>query len=117
MVPAETGFGNYVKWSDAEIESFLDQYPDSVNSAIAAAYYSLAADAAMGALNLKDYDIAVDSRGLYEALMRVADSFKARADEDDENGFQIVKTGDRCGTLQAELAAPFVCRHPWPCDC
>lgn len=89
--------GDYTYWSDAEIQGYLDASPDSIYRALALAYRGLAAAAAMGAVSIADYDLKVDQRDLYKALLSIADGFDNQADlADIGDAFEIVPTGERC---------------------
>lgn len=98
------GVGNYLFFSDDEIDGYL-LLNTSVYRAAGFALNALAAQAANQAESIKDYDLAVDRRQKAEQFREQAKQMFAQADiidaEGDE-GFQIVRTG-RAKTT-AELA-------------
>jgi len=83
--PAETGFGDYTHSSDQEIAGFLVRGRDSVSRALGEYYLYLASQAALTESKaVKDFDLQIDGRTTYKALMETAAEWFARADLDDE---------------------------------
>lgn len=81
--PVEPGYGDYTSLSDAEIEAFLAQGRDSLYRGLAEYHRTLANQASLESKTVKDYDLQVDLRTQYKALMEVASMWAARADEED----------------------------------
>lgn len=108
--PAEPGFQNFEKFSDAEIEAYLAQGGDSINRAIGYAYLYLAGQAAMQSASIKDYDLQIDETKRAADLRAIAQFWFDQADgEDDasaEEAFAIVPTGTRSGTFIPEASPP-----------
>ena len=107
--PAEEGFGDYEKWSDLEIEAFLES-STSVYWALYLAFMQLATGAALESASIKDYDLAVDTTKRADALLKLALSWKERAEEgDDTDGandlFDVFPTGGT-GDFIAEGTIP-----------
>lgn len=97
LVPPVAGQGDYEKWSDADIQGFIAANPTNLNYAIAAAYFALAAQAALVGSSVKDYDLSLDTRNRAADLTAIANYYTGRGDE--ETGgldyFDIVPTGKR----------------------
>lgn len=107
LIPAETGFGDYTLFSDAEVDAYLTMAEDSVYRAVGWAYLQLANEAARQAESIKDYDLSVDSRQKAEQLRAQALSWLEQADLEDaagDDGFQIVTTGTRLTRAEREIA-------------
>ena len=107
LIPAETGFGDYTLFSDAEVDAYLTMAEDSVYRAVGWAYLQLANEAARQAESIKDYDLAVDSRQKAQELRAQALSWLEQADQEDaagDDGFQIVTTGTRLTRVEREIA-------------
>lgn len=107
--PEETGFQNFLKYSDAEIEAYIAQ-GGSVTRGIGYAYLYLAGQAAMQSASVKDYDIAIDETKRAADLRAIAQFWFDQADGDDvisaEEGFEIVPTGTGRGDFIPEAAIP-----------
>jgi len=96
--PAVTGVGDYLLFSDNEIDAYL-LLQSNVYRAVGLAYIGLANTAARQAESIKDFDLAIDSRQKAEQLRAQADAFFTladRADAEGDMGFQIVDTGKQC---------------------
>lgn len=107
LIPAETGFGDYALFSDAEVDAYLTMAEDSVYRAVGWAYLQLANEAARQAESIKDYDLAIDSRQKAQELRAQALSWLEQADQEDaagDDGFQIVTTGTRLTRVESEIA-------------
>lgn len=111
---AVTGGGDYLLFSDDEIDAFLAAQPGSVYRAVGLAYMGLANRAALESESIKDYDLAVDSRNKAGELRAQANWYFAEADrfEAGDEGFTIVSTGRQYGC--AELAE---CERYGRCGC
>lgn len=108
--PVEPGFQSFEKFSDAEIEAYLEQGAGSLNRALGLSYLYLAGQAAMESLAIKDYDLQVDSTKRAADLRAIAQMWFGLADSEDvasaEEGFVIVPTGTDAGGFIPELAPP-----------
>lgn len=108
--PDEPGYGNFLKYSDAEIEAYLEQGGDSINRAIGFAYLYLAGQAAMESQSVKDYDLQIDNTKRAADLRAIAQFWFDQADDEDvitgEEAFEIVPTGTRSGAFIPEAAIP-----------
>lgn len=113
--PVEPGYQNFEKFSDAEIEAYLEQGGDSISRAIGYAYLYLASQAAMESVSIKDYDLQVDQTKRAADLRAIAQVWFDRADDDDistaEEAFEIVPTGKRGGPFIPELSIPIYGRR------
>lgn len=107
--PVESGFENFLKYSDAEIEGYISQ-GGSVARGIGFAYLYLAGQAAMQSASVKDYDIAIDETKRAADLRAIAQFWFDQADGDDvisaEEGFEIVPTGTSGGDFIPEATIP-----------
>lgn len=108
--PVEPGYQNFEKFSDAEIEAYLEQGGDSINRAIGFAYLYLAGQAAMESQSVKDYDLQIDNTKRAADLRAIAQFWFDQADSEDvisgEEAFEIVPTGTRSGPFIPEGAIP-----------
>lgn len=98
LTPAQSGFGDYEIFSDAEVDAYLAMTSDDVYRALAIAYLALSNVAAREADSIKDYDLAADRRQKAGELRAQSDYWLKQAemaDMDGEMGFQIVSTGRR----------------------
>lgn len=111
--PPEVGFGNYVKFSDDEIEAFLAA-SDSQEGALFLAYMQLAGEAALESKSVKDLDLQVDLTKRATDLRLIAFGWRDRADALGADVFELfdvsINDGCECGP---ELAANVVC---WRCS-
>ena len=107
--PPGVGFGNYVKFSDFEIETFLAS-SDSQAGAMYLAYMSLAAGAALESRSVKDLDISVDLTKRATDLRLIAQMWKDQADAQAADVFELFDTtiDDGCGCTP-ELAQRVYC--------
>ena len=98
LVPPEVGFGNYVKFSDEEIEAFLAA-SDSQEGALFLAYMSLAGQAALESKNVKDLDLQVDLTKRATDLRLIAFGWRDRADALAADVFEMfdVSIDNGCG--------------------
>lgn len=101
--PPEAGFGDYEKWSDAEIEVFLST-SDSMSWAIYAAYLQLATSAALASKEISDYDLKVSTTKRADQLLAIAREWKDRADDDDN-------AAGASDIFEVFDMAPQKCRH------
>lgn len=104
LVPDVPGQGDFVLFSDAEIDGYLAM-EDSVYRAAGLAFMGLAATAAREAESIRDFDLQVDRRQKAEQLRLQAAWFYTEAerlDGEGDEGFTIVRTGRRY--TRAELA-------------
>lgn len=110
--PPVSGQGIYTMWSDAEIQGFIAANPTNLNYAIAAAYFSLAAQAALTGQSVKDHDLALDTRNRASDLTAIANYYTGKGDEESGGAeyFDVVPTGARHPNLPPELS-------PWPWWC
>lgn len=108
--PVKPGIQNYEKFSDAEIEAYLEQGAGSINRAIGLSYLYLAGQAAMESRSIKDYDLQVDLTKRAADLRAIAQTWLGLADGDDvataEEEFTIVPTGTDSGPFIPELSIP-----------
>lgn len=108
--PPEPGFGNFEKFSDAEIEAYLAQADGSVPRAIGYSYLYLAGQAAIASQSVRDYDLQVDTTKRAADLRAIAQFWFDKADEDDliagEDAFEIVPTGRPGGDFIPEGVIP-----------
>lgn len=108
--PVEPGFQNFEKFSDAEIEAYLEQGGNSIPRAIGFAYLYLAGQAAMQSQSVKDYDLQIDDTKRAADLRAIAQFWFDQADGEEviagEEAFEIVPTGTKSGGFIAELAPP-----------
>lgn len=102
--PPEPGFGNYEKFSDAEITAYITAGGGSIPRGIGFAYLYLAGQAAMQSASVKDYDLQIDETKRAGDLRAIAQFWFDRADEDDDasGANDIFETFDMVG---------FRCRH------
>lgn len=77
-VPDEPGYANYVKASDAEIQSFVDDN-SSLYWALSEFYVVLSASAAEQSKSVKDSDLAVDLKDRAEDLRKTAEMWAEKA--------------------------------------
>lgn len=110
LVPPEAGFGNYTRWSDDEITGFIAANPTNLNYAVAAAYFALAAQAALTGQSIKDADLAIDTRNRAADLTAIANYYVGKGDEETGGAefFDVVPTGKRYDCWP-ELAERPVC--------
>lgn len=108
--PVEPGFQNFEKFSDAEIEAYLEQGGNSIPRAIGFAYLYLAGQAAMQSQSVKDYDLQIDDTKRAADLRAIAQFWFDQADEEEviagEEAFEIVPTGTRSGAFIPEGSIP-----------
>lgn len=108
--PDEPGFGNFAKFSDAEIEAYIAQGGGSIFRAIGFSYLYLAGQAALESASVKDYDLQVDSTKRAADLRAIAQMWFDKADGEDvssaEEGFEIVPTGAGNGNFIPEGTLP-----------
>jgi hypothetical protein len=93
--PPVVGMQNYTLFSDTELEVYIATN-DSLLRAASAAYFALAAQAAIQSKSVKDYDLQVDLTKRSADLRAIAEGFTAQADAEDansEDAFLIVPTG------------------------
>lgn len=113
LEPPVAGQGDYTYFSDEEIERLLDQGVTPTR-AVAYGWLQLAGAAALAALSVKDYDLAIDSTKRAEELRTTADYWFARADSEDALGgendvFNLFDmAGPRCS--HHELTERCTCR-------
>ena len=93
----EAGFGVYELWSDDAIQAYMAVNPENVYRALAMAYRTLAAEAAMASKYVKDYDLQLDTRDRSKELLAIAKDWDAQADDlddelDAEVGFGLYDT-------------------------
>lgn len=81
--PPETGYGNYLEVSDAEIEAFLESAGGFVYRAIGNYYAILAGNAAKVSQSISDYDLKIDDTKRPAALLELAKYWWGRADDED----------------------------------
>lgn len=98
LVPPVAGQQSYTYNSDDEILMFISQGGTSRNRAIGYYYLSLAAQAAISAKSIKDYDLAINTEKRAEGLREVAAYYFGLADEEDiiagsEDYFNVGPTG------------------------
>lgn len=119
--PAEPGFQNFEKFSDAEIEGYLTQGGGSVARAIGFSYLYLAGQAAIASKEVKDYDLLLNTTKRATDLTNIAKIWFGQADGEDiisgEEAFEIVPTGTRAGGFIPEGTIPIWGRQytwaPW----
>lgn len=112
--PDEPGFGNFEKFSDAEIEAYLLAGGGSIPRGIGFAYLYLAGQAAMQSASVKDYDLQIDETKRAGDLRAIAQFWFDRADEDDDasGANDIFETFDMVGSrCRHELAECPSCRQ------
>lgn len=108
--PPEVGYGDYTELSDDEIEMFLGLGEGSIPRAISIYFVRLAGDAAKVGRNIKDHDLAIDNRQLYEGFLATARYWSDLADDEGADFFVIAPTAfpatgtSRC-ECRPELAA------------
>lgn len=105
--PDHPGFRTFEKFSDSEIESYLEQAQGSIPRAIGFAYLYLAGQAAIASKEVRDYDLLVNTTKRSTDLRTIAQIWFDRADTEDvssaEEGFEIVSTGTTGGEFIPEL--------------
>lgn len=89
--PEIPGEGTYDKYSDAELQVYLNQ-SGSVEGAVATAYLQMASSAAEEAKAVKDYDLQVDLTKRAEALRKIAEMWESKASETSLDYFNVVDT-------------------------
>lgn len=112
--PDEPGFGNFEKFSDAEIEAYLLAGGGSIPRGIGFAYLYLAGQAAMQSASVKDYDLQIDETKRAGDLRAIAQFWFDQADDSDDNAGlnDIFETFDMVGSrCRHELAECPSCRH------
>ena len=108
--PPQAGIQNYAMFSDVEMEVLIASN-DSLLRAASSAYFSLAAQAALNAKSVKDYDLSVDLTKRSSELRAIAEGFKDQADAEDadsDDAFLIVPTGTEWRRPWPPEAAPWV---------
>lgn len=112
--PVYPGFQNFVMFSDAEIEAYIEQGGGTTRG-VGFAYLYLAGQAALESVSVKDYDLAIDKTKRAADLRAIAQIWFSRADDEDvasaEEGFEIVNTGTSSGEFVPELAPPIFGRQ------
>lgn len=106
--PPEPGYGHYEKWSDAEIQVFLES--PSLEWGIYEAYLQLATSAAIESREISDFDLKVSTSKRADQLFRIAQEWRDIAAGEDasaaEEAFEIVPTGLRHGGFIPEGTLP-----------
>lgn len=92
--PPEPGIGNYVEFSDAEIEAYLATSGGSPLRAAGFAILGLALIAAKESKTVKDYDLQVDLSKKSADLRATANQFLQRADAEDKANSDIFELFD-----------------------
>lgn len=115
--PPQPGYGEYEKFSDAEIEAYLAQGGDSVPRAIGYSYLYLAGQAAIASQSVRDYDLQVDTTKRAADLRAIAQVWFDTADNDDviaaEEGFELVPTGTTGGFLPEGIIPQWGRQYTW----
>ena len=108
--PNVPGFGNFTKFSDSEVESYLDQGAGSVARAIGFSYLYLAGQAALESREIQDNDLKVNTTKRAADLRAIAQMWFDKADGEDvssaEEGFALVPTGTSSGGFIPEGTLP-----------
>lgn len=108
--PNVPGVGNFTKFSDAEVESYLDQGAGSVARAVGLSYLYLAGQAAIASSEIQDNDLKVSTTKRAADLRAIAQMWFDKADGEDvssaEEGFEIVPTGTSSGGFIPEGTLP-----------
>jgi hypothetical protein len=81
-IDINTGVGEYVWFSDEDINAFLTVYSDNVKRAAARALYTVASSQALILKKFRTDDLQVDGAAIAEALRKQANDLMAEADAD-----------------------------------
>lgn len=120
--PPETGFGNYVKWSDAELTGFLAMTgageDQSILRAAGYAFLQLAASAALESKSVRDHDLQIDLTKRAADLRAIAQMYFTQADDlDDSNGsgdiFDIFPMTDEGDFIPEGTVPMYGRRYTW----
>lgn len=109
LTPPEAGFGDYLLFSDFEIEVFLEM-ADSKEMAAYYAYMQLAASAARTSTSIADYDLKVDNTKTPGELRLIAQMWKDTADAAAADIFELFDVSIRDEDCTPELTPPVVRR-------
>lgn len=120
LSPAVPGQGDYNVWSDAALLSMLVLHSGSALRAAGNLYLQLAAEYAQSQRSVKTDDLAINTLGRGDTLLKVAQSFldEAQAGENAaaSDVFQIVPFGGRrsrgrCSCRPEATPRPLDCPH------
>lgn len=92
--PPETGYGKYQKFSDVEIQGFLEVADDSPEGAMYFAYMQLAGSAAIDSKSVKDLDLQVDLTKRSTDLRAIAQIWKDQWDSSTGDIFEVFDIGE-----------------------
>lgn len=106
--PPEPGYGKYSDYSDEELLSYLEQ-GGSVEEAMYRIYLQMAASAAREAKQIQDFDLKINTEKRAEALLKLAQEWRAAASQAAADIFEVFDLGSGCGCVP-ELAQWPVCR-------
>lgn len=99
--PAVDGQGDYYVWSDASLAAILALHAGNAQRAAGNLYLQLAAEFAQSGRSVKTDDLAINTLGRGDTLLKVAQSFldEATATENaaSSDTFQIISFGGRRG--------------------
>lgn len=113
LVPPVTGQGDYNVWSDHSLAAVLATQGGSALRAAGSLYLQLAAEYAQSGRSVKTDDLAINTLGRGDTLLKVAQSFFDDATAGDNAAandfFQIVPFAGRAGRRQVRPEAT-----PWP---
>lgn len=119
LTPAVAGQGDYFVWSDAALEGVLILQAGSALRAAGNLYLQLAAEYAQSARSIKTDDLAINTIGRGDTLLKVAQSFldEAQAGENAQASdlFQIVSFGGR-RSRNRHACRPEGTPHPLTCS-
>jgi hypothetical protein len=120
LAPPVAGQGDYNVWSDAALESILILQAGNALRAAGNLYLQLAAEYAQSQRSIKTDDLAINTIGRGDTLLKVAQSFldEAQAGENAaaSDVFQIVPFGgrrgrNRCACRPEGTPRPLTCPH------
>lgn len=107
--PPVTGQGDYTYFSDAELQSILDN-SGTGNAGMAFAYRKLAAILAIKAVSIQTDDLKVSTEQRAETLRKIAADFEGAAGNDAAGVDIFQLAGGQPGYSHVELA-----EYPWGC--
>lgn len=105
LTPPVAGKGVYQYFSDEELEAYLVIGGDSLESALALAYNSLATSAAIDAKNVQDFDLKISTEKRATELRLLAQQWQAKADAIAADFFEVFDIGGSKEPCTPELAA------------
>ncbi|WP_406245908.1 hypothetical protein ACI7YT_12770 [Microbacterium sp. M] len=115
LEPPMTGLGNYAIWSDDALAVTLATAGGSQYRAAWSLYLGLAAEYAQRGKSIRTDDLAIDTKGRGDTLVKVAESFLSEAESAEaaeaSDFFQLVPFGGRPGRRGQRIRPEAT---PWP---